>query len=72
MVNPGYSASKAGTMSARLLPLLPGASVRYRCAMPDMSLTIAEYFASRDPVAGTVYAVMFGVFAVMPLLVARK
>lgn len=33
-------------------------------------LTIREYFASRDPVAGTVYAVMLGVFAVMPLLMA--
>lgn len=33
-------------------------------------LTIAEYFASRDPVAGTVYTVMLVVFAVMPLLAA--
>src|SRR3972149_2207812 len=35
-------------------------------------LTIGEYFARRDPVAGTVYIVMLGVFAMMPLLVARK
>jgi len=35
-------------------------------------LTIGEYFAKRDPVAGAVYIVMLGVFAVMPLLVARK
>jgi hypothetical protein len=35
-------------------------------------LTIAEYLASRDPVAGTVYIVMLGVFAIMPLLVARR
>jgi hypothetical protein len=32
-------------------------------------LTIREYFASRDRVAGTVYYVMLAVFAVMPLLV---
>lgn len=32
--------------------------------------TIREYFASRDPVAGTVYYVMLAVFAAMPLLVA--
>ena len=32
-------------------------------------LTISEYFASRDPVAGTVYILMLGVFAIMPLLV---
>ena len=35
-------------------------------------LTIRGYLASRDPVAGTVYFVMLGVFAVMPLLVARS
>ena len=35
-------------------------------------LTIGEYLASRDPVAGTVYLVMLGVFAVMPLVVARS
>src|SRR3990172_11480754 len=35
-------------------------------------LTIDQYFASRDPVAGTVYIVMLGVFAIMPLLVARR
>jgi hypothetical protein len=34
-------------------------------------LTMGEYLASRDPVSGTVYIVMLGVFAVMPLLVAR-
>ncbi len=32
-------------------------------------LTIREYFASRDPVSGTVYYAMLAVFAVMPLLV---
>jgi len=32
-------------------------------------LTLAEYFSDRDPVAGAVYIVMLGVFAVMPLLV---
>jgi hypothetical protein len=35
-------------------------------------LSISEYFASRDPVSGTVYYVMLGVFAIMPLLVARS
>lgn len=35
-------------------------------------MSIREYFASRDPVAGTVYYVMLIVFAVMPLLVARR
>lgn len=35
-------------------------------------LTIPQYFASLDPVAGTVYYVLLGIFAVMPLFVARQ
>lgn len=35
-------------------------------------LSISAYLAGRDPVAGTVYYVMLGVFALMPLLVARR
>jgi hypothetical protein len=35
-------------------------------------LSIRAYFASRDPVSGTVYIAMLGVFAIMPLLVARR
>ena len=35
-------------------------------------LSISEYLSSRDPVSGTVYYVMVALFAVMPLLVARK
>lgn len=34
-------------------------------------LSIREYLASRDPISGTVYYLMLGLFAVMPLLVAR-
>jgi hypothetical protein len=35
-------------------------------------LSIREYFATRDPVSGTVYYVMLGAFAIMPLLLARR
>ncbi|MFI5092005.1 MAG: hypothetical protein ACHQIK_01050 [Candidatus Acidiferrales bacterium] len=35
-------------------------------------LSIKGYLATRDPVSGTVYYVMLGAFAVMPLLVARR
>ena len=35
-------------------------------------LSIKEYLATRDPVSGTVYYVMLGVFAAMPFLVARR
>jgi hypothetical protein len=35
-------------------------------------LSLREYLASRDPVSGTVYYMMLGVFAILPLLVARR
>jgi len=35
-------------------------------------LSIKEYLASRDPVSGTVYYVMLGVFAIMPFLITER
>jgi hypothetical protein len=35
-------------------------------------LSMRDYLAGRDAVPGTVYCVMLGVFAIMPLLVARR
>jgi hypothetical protein len=35
-------------------------------------LSITEYLASRDPVSGTIYYLLLAVFAIMPLLVARR
>jgi hypothetical protein len=35
-------------------------------------LSIREYLATRDPVSGTVYYVMLGLFAIMPLFAARR
>lgn len=35
-------------------------------------MSITEYFATLDPVSGTVYHISLGIFAVMPLLVDRK
>jgi hypothetical protein len=35
-------------------------------------LSIRDYLATRDPVSGRVYYMMLGVFAIMPLLVARR
>jgi hypothetical protein len=35
-------------------------------------LTIAEYLAGRDPVAGTVYVVLLAAFALMPSLGVRR
>jgi hypothetical protein len=35
-------------------------------------LSVSGYLATRDPVSGTVYYLMLGVFAIMPLLVVRR
>ena len=35
-------------------------------------LTIAEYFAARDPVSGTVYYLALALFALFPLLLRRS
>ncbi len=35
-------------------------------------ISIREYLATRDPVSGAVYYILLGMFAVMPLLVARR
>ncbi|MBI4479592.1 MAG: hypothetical protein HY651_06180 [Acidobacteria bacterium] len=35
-------------------------------------LTIAEYFATRDPVSGTVYYFSLALFALFPLLLRRR
>ena len=35
-------------------------------------MAISDHLASRDPVSGTVYYVMLGVVAIVPLLLARR
>ena len=35
-------------------------------------LSMREYFATLDPVSGTVYYLLLGMFALMPLLVTRR
>jgi hypothetical protein len=35
-------------------------------------ISIREYLATRDPVSGAVYYLLLGVFAIMPLIVARR
>jgi hypothetical protein len=52
------------------LSLLHGAE--FTAVLWLRGLAIRAYFASRDPVSGTVYIAMLGVFAIMPLLVARR
>lgn len=35
-------------------------------------VSLRQYFATRDPVSGTVYYIMLVVFAIIPLVVGRK
>lgn len=39
---------------------------------PLRSVSMQEYLATRDPVSGTVYYAMLGLFALMPLLIGRR
>lgn len=54
------------------LALLLGLLFEFTLVLQLRGLTLAEYFRERDPVAGTVYYLMLGVFAMMPLFVVRK
>jgi hypothetical protein len=42
--------------------------VEFTVVLRLRDLSLSEYFATRDPVSGTVYYVLLGVFAVMPFL----
>jgi hypothetical protein len=45
---------------------MKGASIGFR------GLSIREYLANQNPVAGTVYCAMLGIFDAMPLLISGK
>ncbi|MFC5526172.1 hypothetical protein ACFPPA_10495 [Rhodanobacter ginsengisoli] len=47
-------------------------AVEFTVVLQLRDLSISEYLASRDPVSGTVYYVLLGMFAVMPLLMFRQ
>jgi hypothetical protein len=66
---PAVLSSRLGIGLLALVLLL---SVELTFVLWLRGLSIDDYVASRDPVSGTTYAVMLGVFAAMPLLVARK
>lgn len=47
-------------------------AVEFTAVLRLRGLSLSEYFATRDPVSGTVYYVLLGVFAVMPLLMFSR
>lgn len=64
---PTFSRLSVGLIALGLLLI-----AEFTLVLQLRGLTIAEYLTSRDPVSGTVYYAMLGVFTVMPLLVARR
>jgi hypothetical protein len=46
--------------------------VEFALVLPLRGLTLAQYFATRDPVAGTAYYASVLLLALMPLLLARN
>jgi hypothetical protein len=65
---PPATSSRLGMGGAALALLLVA---EFSLVLWLRGLSIGEYFAGRDPVSGTVYYVMLGVFATVPLLVTR-
>jgi hypothetical protein len=64
------------TVAARLGPGFMALGLmlaaEFTVVLKVQGLTLAQYFAGRDPVAGTVYILMLLAFAVMPLIVGRN
>jgi hypothetical protein len=65
-----YTASSRLGMGGMALALI--LALDFTAVLWIRGLSFSQYIESFDPVAGTAYFVMLGVFAVMPLLVARR
>ena len=57
----------SGGMALLLLVL-----VEFSVVLGSRGLSIDQYFAERDPIAGGVYVLMLAVFAVMPWILGRR
>lgn len=66
---PSTVASRLG-MGCLALGLLLAAE--FTLVLRVRGMSYAEYLADRDPVSGTVYYLLLGVFALMPVLVRRR
>jgi hypothetical protein len=62
----------AARLGAGFLALGILLAAEFTVVLKVRNLTLAQYIADRDPVAGTVYVLMLLVFAAMPLFVSRK
>ena len=66
-----FDAATAGIFAAAGMPK-PRLIAEFGFVLWLRGLSVREYLATRDPVSATVYYVMLGAFAVMPLLVAER
>lgn len=66
------AAKRANYLASGVLALLFMLAVEFSVVLSIRGLSIAQYFAERDPVAGTVYALMLLVFALMPWILGKK
>lgn len=63
------ASSRLGTGGLALLLLL---IAEFAVGVWLRGISLRQYIATRDPVAGTIYYLLLGVFAILPLLVNRK
>ena len=66
---PSHTTSRLGMGMIALCLLL---TVEFTIVLWLRGLSMGEYLAARDPVAGAVYFALLAVFALMPLVVARR
>ena len=55
-----------------LVPTLGVRTAELALATVVQDQSLAAYIASRDPISGSVYLLMLGVFALMPTLLSRQ
>jgi len=66
---PPAAASRLGMGFLALALLL---ATEFALVLKLRGMSISDYLANRDPVSGTAYYAMLGVFALMPAILARR
>jgi len=66
------SPAAAGRLAMGALALFLMLAAEFTLVLWLQELSIGEYLASRDPVAGAAYYLSLGVFALMPLFICRR
>lgn len=64
-----HSLTSVGRLAAGLIALTLMVTTEFTVVLWIRGLTIREYWATRDPVSGTVYVISLVLFALMPLFI---